>query len=88
MRYLPLTPDDRRAMLAKIGAADVDALFRDVPEAALAPLSAFDLPDTQGELEVERALSSWRPGMSQRVPRPSFAARVLTNTMCPARWII
>jgi glycine dehydrogenase subunit 1 len=57
MRYLPLTPDDRRAMLAKIGAADVDALFRDVPKAALAPLSAFHLPDTQGEMEVERALS-------------------------------
>jgi glycine dehydrogenase subunit 1 len=57
MRYLPLTPDDRRAMLAKIGAADVDALFRDVPKAALAPLSAFNLPDTQGEMEVERALS-------------------------------
>ena len=57
MRYLPLTPADRRAMLAKIGAPDIDALFRDVPEAALAPLSAFDLPDTQGELEVERALT-------------------------------
>src|SRR5678816_1835979 len=57
MRYLPLTPDDRRAMLARIGAADMDALFRDVPKAALAPLSAFDLPDTQGEMEVERALS-------------------------------
>src|SRR5436305_1128753 len=57
MRYLPLTHDDRRAMLAKIGAADVDALFRDVPKAALAPLSAFELPDTQGEMEVERALS-------------------------------
>src|SRR5690242_19993263 len=57
MRYLPLTPDDRRAMLAKIGAADVDALFRDVPKPALAPLSAFNLPDTQGEMEVERALS-------------------------------
>ena len=33
MRYLPLTPDDRRAMLAKIGASDIDALFRDVPQA-------------------------------------------------------
>ena len=54
MRYLPLTPDDRRAMLAKIGAADVDVLFRDVPKAALAPLSVFNLPDTQGEMEVER----------------------------------
>src|SRR5690242_5070732 len=57
MRYLPLTPDDRRAMLAKIGAPDIDALFRDVPKEAAVPLSVFDLPDTQGELEVERALA-------------------------------
>jgi glycine dehydrogenase subunit 1 len=57
MRYLPLTPDDRRAMLAKIGAPDIDALFRDVPRSAVVPLSIFDLPDTQGELEVDRALS-------------------------------
>ncbi len=57
MRYLPLTPEDRKAMLARIGAADVDALYRDVPKAAIVGLSAFDLPDTQGELEVERALS-------------------------------
>ena len=57
MRYLPLTPDDRRAMLAKIGAPDIDALFRDVPREAVVPLSAFHLPDTQGELEVDRALS-------------------------------
>lgn len=57
MRYLPLTQDDRRAMLARIGVANVDALFRDVPEQALVPLSALDLPDSQGELEVERALS-------------------------------
>jgi len=57
MRYLPLTPNDRRAMLARIGVSDVDALFRDVPKAVLAPLSAFNLPDTQGELEVERALT-------------------------------
>ena len=53
MRYLPLTSDDRAAMLAKIGAADVDALFRDVPKAAVVGRGAFDLPDTQGELEVE-----------------------------------
>jgi glycine dehydrogenase subunit 1 len=57
MRYLPLTPSDRKTMLARIGAPDMDALFRDVPRAAVVPLSAFDLPDTQGELEVERALS-------------------------------
>jgi glycine dehydrogenase subunit 1 len=57
MRYHPLTTEDRRAMLAKIGVSEIDALFRDVPQGALAPLSAFDLPDTQGELEVDRALS-------------------------------
>jgi len=57
MRYLPLTPDNRAAMLAKIGAPNVDELFRDVPTAAVVSRSAFDLPDTQGELEVERALS-------------------------------
>ena len=34
MRYLPHTEDDRRAMLAAIGAPSVDALFRDVPPSA------------------------------------------------------
>jgi glycine dehydrogenase subunit 1 len=57
MRYLPLTPHDRAAMLGKIGAASVDALFRDVPQSAVVSRNAFDLPDTQGELEVERRLS-------------------------------
>jgi len=56
MRYLPLTPDDRAEMLAVIGAADVDALFRDVPAAAR-PADLFDLPLHAGELEVERELA-------------------------------
>src|SRR6202000_3246934 len=57
MRYLPLTPDDRHQMLAKIGAPNIDALFRDVPKSAVVARSVFDLPDTQGELAVERALT-------------------------------
>jgi glycine dehydrogenase subunit 1 len=57
MRYLPLTPNDRAQMLAKIGAPNIDALFRDVPKEAVVGRSAFDLPDHQGEIEVERALS-------------------------------
>jgi len=57
MRYLPLTKDDRAAMLTKIGAADMDALFRDVPHEAVAPLGAFDLPTAKGEIEVERILA-------------------------------
>ncbi|HEY0300431.1 MAG TPA: hypothetical protein VGC36_03820, partial [Rhizomicrobium sp.] len=57
MRYHPLTPADRTAMLAKIGVPSVDALFKDVPPVAVVPLSAFDLPETSGELEVDRKLS-------------------------------
>src|ERR1700712_4318070 len=57
MRYHPLTATDRKDMLAKIGVPSVDALFKDVPQIAVVPLSAFDLPDTQGELEVERKLT-------------------------------
>jgi len=56
MRYLPLTPADRRAMLTAIGATSVDALFRDVPAAARRE-QPFDLPPHQGELAVERALT-------------------------------
>ncbi|WP_374276073.1 aminomethyl-transferring glycine dehydrogenase subunit GcvPA [Brevundimonas sp.] len=55
MRYLPLTPDDRTAMLAAIGAPSVDDLFVDVPEAARRE-GFVDLPRVMGELEVERAL--------------------------------
>jgi len=57
MRYLPLTANDRQTMLARIGAPNIDALFRDVPKQAAAPLSSFDLSDTKGELEVDRILS-------------------------------
>jgi glycine dehydrogenase subunit 1 len=56
MRYLPLTEDDRAAMLAAVGAGDVAALFRDVPRAALLD-GPLDLPRAMGEIEVERALS-------------------------------
>src|SRR6202000_3315129 len=56
MRYLPLTPNDRAAMLETVGAPSVDALFADVPASArLSDLG--DLPRDLGEIEVERALS-------------------------------
>jgi glycine dehydrogenase subunit 1 len=56
MRYLPLTDSDRRAMLAKIGVASVDGLFRDVPGPARD--AKFSLPVHAGEMEVERALTA------------------------------
>ena len=56
MRYLPLTPDDRTAMLAAIGVNSIDDLFVDVPQAARRE-GTVDLPGFMGELEVDRALS-------------------------------
>jgi glycine dehydrogenase subunit 1 len=60
MRYLPLTDDDRRAMLEGIGAASVEDLFRDAPASARNPI--FDLPLHAGESEVERSLSQFARG--------------------------
>ena len=57
MRYLPLTETDRRDMLAAIGVPSVDSLFRDVPE-SVRLTDTVDLPDHQGELEVERAIGA------------------------------
>lgn len=72
MRYLPLTVADRAAMLEKIGAGSVDALFNDVPKAAEVPLSAFDLPDHKGEQEVERLLSRLSAQNTSAGSVPSF----------------
>jgi glycine dehydrogenase subunit 1 len=44
-------------MIERIGVTSVDALFKDVPPSAVVPLSAFDLPDGEGEIEVERELT-------------------------------
>ncbi|MFL5295654.1 MAG: aminomethyl-transferring glycine dehydrogenase subunit GcvPA [Phenylobacterium sp.] len=57
MRYLPLTPEDRTQMLATIGAASIDELFRDVPESARLT-DLVDLPLHVGELEVEREFAA------------------------------
>jgi glycine dehydrogenase subunit 1 len=57
MRYLPLTEEDRRAMLGVIGAASVDDLFGDVP-AALRLKAPLDLPQGLGEIEIERELAA------------------------------
>jgi glycine dehydrogenase subunit 1 len=55
MRYLPLTPADRGAMLKTIGAGSIDDLFCDVPQSARGAM--FDLPSHAGEMEVERILT-------------------------------
>src|SRR5947209_1379307 len=55
MRYLPLTPEDRAEMLARIGVADVGELFADIP-ADKRLKSLPNLPRTKSEIDVERVL--------------------------------
>ena len=55
MRYLPLTDEDRREMLARIGVGAIDDLFADVPADKLLAAPPA-LPYRQSELEVERVL--------------------------------
>ena len=54
--YIPVSEDGRRAMLQVIGAADVDELFRDIPEQVR--LDKLDLPDGCSELETRRFMEA------------------------------
>jgi glycine dehydrogenase subunit 1 len=53
MRYLPLTDEDRHAMLATVGVGRVEELYGGVPKSALLD-EPVDLPRHAGEIEVER----------------------------------
>ncbi len=55
MRYLPLSPTDRSAMLERIGVRSIDELFADIP-AGKRMSTPPALPARRGELEVERAM--------------------------------
>ncbi len=69
MRYLGLTGEDRKAMLASIGAASIDALYSDVPSSAVLK-EPLDLPLHAGEMDVHRALSRFA---SQNTPAGTAA---------------
>ncbi len=54
MRYIPLTDEDRQAMMATIGIEDIDELFADVPAEFRYPDLALPAPMT--EMEIMREL--------------------------------
>jgi glycine dehydrogenase subunit 1 len=58
MRYLPLTSDDRSAMLAAVGASSIDDLFVDVPAEARLDGPIPGLPKHASELAVERHMAA------------------------------
>lgn len=57
MRYLPLTPADRQAMLAAVNSATIDDLFVDVPHTARLSGPIAGLPMHASELAVERHMT-------------------------------
>ncbi|MEQ8347139.1 MAG: aminomethyl-transferring glycine dehydrogenase subunit GcvPA [Sneathiellaceae bacterium] len=71
MRYLPLTADDRAAMLARVGAASVDELYVDVPQQARLA-DPLDLPDHSSEFEVEREIGAFAARNLSPGAVPSF----------------
>jgi glycine dehydrogenase subunit 1 len=72
MRYLPLTETDRRAMLARIGVPSTDSLYADVPSKALLKAPIADLPNHQGEIEVERQMQAFANQNLGTASCPSF----------------
>ncbi|MDY0883954.1 aminomethyl-transferring glycine dehydrogenase subunit GcvPA [Dongia soli] len=72
MRYLPLTESDRRAMLAKIGVPSIDSLYADVPPKALLKAPIAELPNHQGEIEVERQMQAFANQNLGTASCPSF----------------
>ena len=52
--YIPLTDDDRRAMLATVGVDSIDELFADIPSEHRDP--TLDLPPALSETELMREL--------------------------------
>ncbi len=58
MRYLPLTQDDRSAMLTSIGADSIDDLFVDVPKEARLDDPVPGLPMHASEMAVERHMKA------------------------------
>jgi len=54
MRYLPNAVDDRRDMLASIGASSIEALFSDIPQSVRSRFQPIGLP-AKSEMEVGEA---------------------------------
>ncbi len=67
--YIPATPADRARMLERVGVADIDALFVDLPAAMVDP--AIDLPPALTEPELI-ALLTERATMNVAPSRPNF----------------
>ena len=87
MRYLPLDASEREAMLARIGVADIEALFADIP-ADKRIQGLLDMPLAKSEMAVERAMTTIASAASPPAPPRSFSAPAPTDTTSRRRSII
>ena len=72
MRYLPLSDQDRRAMLDVVGVPSIDGLFADVPAAARLTGPIADLPMHKSELAVEAHFSALARSNMSAAHHPFF----------------
>jgi glycine dehydrogenase subunit 1 len=82
MTYSPHTPEDRAEMLAAIGAADIEALFADVPERVRFP--ALNLPGPQSEMETLRELMGLAEANANAQASPLFLGAGAYNHYSPS----
>ena len=80
--FLPHTEADRQAMLAAAGAADVEALFDEIPAALRAP--ALQLPPPLGEIDITRLMQQ-RAGQDG-APRCFMGAGAYDHFIPAAVW--
>lgn len=84
MRYLPLTDEDRYAMLGEIGVQHVDDLFKDVPAAARLNGPIEGLPHHQAEPAVEQAFLAFARRNLSPSSVPSFLGAGIYRHHVPA----
>ena len=74
MSYTPHTPEEIRAMLARIGAGSIEELFETIP-ASLREAAALKLPPAQAERSVAQVGHILKDRKRQRKQFPAPAPR-------------
>ena len=80
--FIPNTDDDRAAMLAAVGAASVEDLFADVPDALRHP--PLNLPAPMSEMELRAEMEALARRNFHAGERPLFLGAGVYRHFCPA----
>ena len=80
--FIPNTDDDRAAMLAAVGAASVEDLFADVPDALRHP--PLSLPSPMSEMELRAEMEALARRNFHAGEHPLFLGAGVYRHFCPA----